>query len=464
MGPQETKRVEMVLVADKRGALNCQAAVTFTSMAGHQIQVREPKLAIKLSNPDKVIAGESLTITLSVSNPGDGAADAVKLKAILPDGVEHPRGNTLEFDIGALAANETRNLQLVCKTKGGGPQRCEIAVSGEGGLAAGDSAQFDVLMPRIEVAVSGPKLRYLDRHAVYMLKVTNPGNAPASHVEVQQAIPAGFKFHQANSGGQFHEASRLVTWRLGELPAGQSKDIAVDLIPVEAGEHHLVVNAHAAGGLKSQADARTVVEGLPSLFIEVGHVDDPLEVGAETVFEIHVTNTGTKAETNVEVVCTLPEQLEYRGKASTPLRCRQEGRDLIFEPVARLAPRGDVIYRVQVRGVSAGDVRFRTKIKSDGLKEPVLREESIRIYSDGAPARATPMGMGQQSGVRSQESGGRGQESRVKGQEAELPTGPPARGTESLPLLPPGNVVPSPMTPAPMTPTPLPPPILPPPR
>jgi uncharacterized repeat protein (TIGR01451 family) len=389
LAPQQSKRVEVVLVAHTRGALNCQAAVTFTAIAGHQVQVREPKLAIKLTSPDKVIAGDSVTIMMVVSNPGDGAADAVKLKAILPEGVEHPHGKTLDFDVGTLSAGETRTMQLVCKTNGSGSQTCAITVNGEGGLVASDSALFDILRPKIDVAVSGPKLRYVDRHAVYVLKVTNPGNAAASRVEVQQAIPTGFKFHQANSGGQYNDASRLVTWKLGELPAGQSKDIAVDLIPIEAGEHQFMVHAMAAGGLKSQADARTIVEGLPSLLIEVAHVDDPLEVGAETVFEIRLSNTGTKAETNVEVVCTLPEQLEYRGKGSTPIKCRQEGREVIFEPVPRLAPRGDVIYRVHVRGVAPGDVRFRTRIKSDGLRDPVLREETLRIYSDEAPGRQT---------------------------------------------------------------------------
>ena len=388
LAPQQTKRVELVLVSQARGALNCSASVTFTAVAGHQVQVREPQLAIKMTGPSKVISGENVTILLAISNPGDGAAEAVAIKAILPDGVEHPRGKSLEFKVGTLAPKETRNMQLVCQTKGSGPQTCAINVTGEGGLQANDTTQFEILMPKLEVAMSGPKLRYLDRHAVYVLKVTNPGNAPASKVEVQQAIPAGFKFHQANAGGQFQEATRLVSWSLGDLLPGQTKDIAVDLIPIAPGEHQLIAHVKAARGLKSQADARTMVEGLPSLFIEVGHVDDPLEIGAETTFEIHLTNTGTKAETNVEVVCTLPEQLEFRGaKTSTTMKCRQEGRELIFDSLAKLAPKADVIYRVQVRGIAAGDVRFRTRIKSDGLKEPVLREESIRVYSDGTPVR-----------------------------------------------------------------------------
>jgi hypothetical protein len=175
------------------------------------------------------------------------------------------------------------------------------------------------------------------------------------------------------------------------MQPGESKDVAVKLIPIEPGEHRLVARAQAARGLKSEAEARTVVEGLPSLFLEIGHIDDPLEVGAETAYEIRLANTGTKAESNIEVVCTIPEQLEFRGaKCSATLRYRHEGRDLIFEPLPRLAPKADVIYRVQVRGVAPGDIRFRTRIKADGLKEPVLREENTRVYSDGDTTRPTP--------------------------------------------------------------------------
>src|SRR5262249_18372652 len=104
-----------------------------------------------------------------------------------------------------------------------------------------------------------------------------------------------------------------------------------------------------------------------------------------------VANTGTKMETNIEVVCTLPEQLEFRAaKCSTTLRHRQEGRELIFETLPRLAPKADVIYRVQARGVAPGDIRFRTRIKADGLRGPMQREDSTRIYSDGTPLPSVP--------------------------------------------------------------------------
>ncbi len=389
---EQTRRIDLVLVSQARGTLNCQATATFTTVAGHHVQVREPLLAIKMRTADKAIAGETVNFLVTLTNPGDGVAESVKVKALLPDGLDHSSGRrTIEFDVGNLAPKETRSMQLPCIAKGNGVHKCMIVATADGNLSANDSAQVDILVPKLDVALAGPKLRYLDRRAVYVLKITNPGSAPANNVEVQEQIPSGFKFQQANFGGQYQEATRLVTWNLGDLQPGQSKEIAVDLIPIEIGNHRLSAFVKTARGLKTEVEMRTVVEGLPSLFIEVAHVDDPIEVGAETAYEIRVANTGTKTESNIEVVCTLPEQLEFKGaKCTTTLRFRQEGRDLIFEPLPKLAPKADVIYRVQVRGLAPGDIRFRTKIRADGLKDPLIREESTRVYSDDGPPRTTP--------------------------------------------------------------------------
>ena len=389
LAPDQTCRLEVVLIAQNHGPMNCNASATFTAVAAHQVQVSEPKLAVTMRSPDKIVAGESVPLVITITNPGDGVADAVKIKIVLPDGIEHGRGKIVDYEVGSLQPKDTKALQLTCLAKGSGPQKCSITVTGEGNLSCGDAISVDVLVPKIDVAMSGPKLRYLDRHAVYVMKVTNAGTAPANQIIVQEAIPAGFKFHQATNDGRYSEAGRLVSWGVGDLSPGQSREMAVDLIPIEPGEHHLVAQAKTARGAKAEAEVHTKVEGLPSLFMEVSHVDDPIEVGAETAYEIRVANSGTKTENNVEIVCTLPEQLEFKGaKCSQALRFRQEGREIVFESLPKLAPKADVIYRVQVRGIAPGDIRFRTRIRADGLKEPVLREESTRIYSDDAPLRS----------------------------------------------------------------------------
>jgi hypothetical protein len=211
---------------------------------------------------------------------------------------------------------------------------------------------------------------------------------------VQNVIPAGFKFHQASQGGKYQEAARTVSWTLGDLLPGQVREITFDVVPTAAGEHRLTALAKSARGLKTEAEARTRVEGVSSLLIELADADDPIEVGAETSYELRVSNTGTKTESNVEVVCSLPDQLEFRvAKCSATLKYRLEGRELIFEPLPRLAPKADVIYRIQVKGIAPGDVRFRTRVRADDLREPIVREERTRIYSDDTPLRSTPVSM-----------------------------------------------------------------------
>lgn len=388
MAAGQVRRIDLVVVVQIKGPLTCQATVTFSGAASHQVQVSEPQLLVKMKAPDKVLAGEPVTLLFAVSNPGDGAADGVKLKTILPECLEHAHGRAIEVNLGTLAAKEIRTLQLVCTARGSGAHKCLVLATGDGNLSAADEAPLEVLLPKLDLAIAGPKLRYIDRKASYVMKVTNPGSAPAANVVLQGAVPAGFKYHAVSAGGLYDEATRQASWVLGDLQPGQSREVALELVPTAPGDHKLLAQVTSARGLKTDAAARTVVEGLPALLIEVVDTDDPVEVGSETTYEIRVANTGTKTETNVEVVCTLPEQVEFRSaKGGGNDRFCVEGREVIFEPLAKLAPRADSVFRVQVRGKAPGDVRFRVRVRADGLREPVLREESTRFYNDDSTAK-----------------------------------------------------------------------------
>jgi uncharacterized repeat protein (TIGR01451 family) len=379
----QVRRIDVQMVAQVKGALSCQATVTFSGSALHQVQVNEPQLQVKLKVPERVLAGEPVSLLFAVSNPGDGAAEAVKLKAELPEGLEHQHGKNLEVDLGSLAAKEVRTLQLVCKARTSGVQKCQAVVTADGGLVAKDDATVDVQVPKLDLVVAGPKLRYIDRKATYVLKVANPGTAPAANVVVSTTVPPSFKYHGASGGGVYDEGTRAVSWVQGDLPAGQSREVTLELVPTAPGEHRVVAQVSSARGLKTEAETRTLVEGVPALVIEVADTDDPVEVGAETTYEVRIANAGTKTETNVEVICTLPEQAELRSaKSGANLSHKVEGREVIFAPVPKLAPRADLVYRIQVRGRTAGDARFRVRVRADGLGEPMIREESTRFYND----------------------------------------------------------------------------------
>src|SRR5262249_61069530 len=105
-----------------------------------------------------------------------------------------------------------------------------------GGLSAHDAAMFPVLQGKLEIGVTGPALRYLERQGIYAFHVTNAGNAPASNVTITEQIPQGFKFVNASAGGRHDFTTRTVTWFLGDLPPNQSREVNLQVVGVNIGE------------------------------------------------------------------------------------------------------------------------------------------------------------------------------------------------------------------------------------
>jgi uncharacterized repeat protein (TIGR01451 family) len=381
LAPRQEKSLQMRLQAETRGEAMPQAWVTFTGSSSLRIKIREPKLVLKAQATDKVLLGDAATIVLTVTNPGDGSAEQVKIHAELADGLEHKSGKRVDFVVGTLAPGESRSATLVCGTKSIGQHSCEAHAEAEGGLTATETATVSVQTPRLDLLASGPAIRYLERRAVYTLRAVNPGDAPATNVTLTDLVPEGFKFLAASDNGQHDVNNRSVSWFLGELAPGQAKEVRLELLPIALGDQKQQAIAQAARGLKAQTEVKTRVEGLSAILAEVVDTDDPIEVGAETIYEVRISNTGSKAETDLKLVCTIPDKMEFKN-AQGPAHFHADGKQVIFDPLPKLAPRADALFRVAVKGVAPGDVRFKVEVTSANLVEPIIRMESTRIYSD----------------------------------------------------------------------------------
>src|SRR5262249_49563606 len=100
--PHQEQRLDMQIMAESRGDMACQAHVTFTGAAMTRVLVREPKLVVKATAGEKALVGDVITITVTVSNVGDCSAEQVRIRAMLPEGLEHSKGRSVEFDVGNL--------------------------------------------------------------------------------------------------------------------------------------------------------------------------------------------------------------------------------------------------------------------------------------------------------------------------------------------------------------------------
>jgi hypothetical protein len=59
-----------------------------------------------------------------------------------------------------------------------------------------------------------------------------------------------------------------------------------------------------------------------------------------------------------------------------------QGQQVVMEPLARLAPQADAVYRIKVKGQQPGDHLVDVQLTSDDVRTPVIKQESTKVYAD----------------------------------------------------------------------------------
>ncbi|MDB5348379.1 MAG: conserved repeat domain protein [Schlesneria sp.] len=382
MAPGAEHKILIKLIPSRRGDLGATAQVRFTGTASASFQVEEPMLKVALKGPAEVTLGDPAPQMIIVSNPGTGTAHNVKVEARLSDGLEHRSpGERLIMEVGSLSPGETRSVRLPLSAIKGGQQSIGVTATSSSDASATTSAQLNVIAPSMKIAIDGPALRYKGRNAKYTLTVTNDGSVANNNVRIAHAVPEGFKFVSADHSGKFETSIKNVQWFVGRLEPGQNVQVSCDLSPVAMGDFSHTVSVLSDSGVRAEAKTQTRVDGTASLTMTLVDLDDPVEIGAETAYEIRVKNEGSKAATGVTIACELPPEMELKN-FKAPVNAIVEGRQILFKSLEQIAPGGEAVYRVHVKGVQEGNHRMRVRMTAASLQEPVVREEATKVYAD----------------------------------------------------------------------------------
>lgn len=377
----QEKTIEITMVPGRRGEMATSATVRFTGIASAVLNVEEPQLALSLKGSSEVMVGETLTQTITVSNPGTGVAHDVVVHVKVPEGLEHPRGRTVEMGIGSLGAGESRDLRLPLSANAGGEALLVVEARSTSNLIQKAEALIRVAAPRLGIEVDGPKLRYVNRHAQYNITVTNEGVAATDNVRVVHLVPEGFGFVKADKGGKYDSTTGSVSWFIGRLEAGESMQVAVDLNAKQIGEYLHHVQASGENGTIASAKLPARVDGTAAVVMEVSDLDDPVEVGTQTAYEIRVRNDGSRAAQNVRIACELPPGVDLIDTKGPTDHALEKG-VLHFMPIGELPPGARVSYLVRVNGRVPGTLRLRAKLTSNASQDPLIIEEMTKFYAD----------------------------------------------------------------------------------
>ncbi len=173
-------------------------------------------------------------------------------------------------------------------------------VSNQPGSRYLDGSQNPIML----IQKRAPDEIQVGKKATFVITVRNAGNATAHDVTVVDSIPQGVRFVEANPNERPNNEG-VITWRLGEMAAGDEKTINLQLVPEAQGEIGSVASVHFA----AQASVRTVAT-LPRVEVLIEAQPDVL-IGGSQQINVTIKNSGTGVARNVRLEADIPSQLRH---------------------------------------------------------------------------------------------------------------------------------------------------------
>ena len=390
LGAGEERQVTLQLVPEQEGELGSVARVTFEAAASVRTRSTRPLLKITQRTVKEVLIGQQLEIELEISNPGTGEATGVMLQEDVPEGLDHPKGRQLDNLIGTLGPGVVRRQMLRLKAVSPGPVKNTIRLKGDDGLETSHTVAVNVIAPQLQVALTGPRVRYLERQATFMLDIANSGTARAENVEIAAFLDRGFTFVSTENEGTYDPSRHAVYWSVENLPVNARDQIPLVLLPVQEGARAIQLEAKADLGIVAQNETQVAVNSLAELTFSISDTSDPIEIGGITTYEIRVKNSGSRPDRNVQVQLQLPQGVKFISSESDAQQPRAG--TIAFRPRDHLAANGEIVYQIKTQGVLAGTHLIEAVVNSQESRIPVKKQESTMVYDDRANIATQPRG------------------------------------------------------------------------
>lgn len=375
---KQSKTITVSASATDTKCIKTCANVTYVMLTCANVRVVEPKLKLTKTAPAEVLLCDPIPVKFVVTNPGTGAANNVMIKDTLPAGLTTADGKKkLAFNAGTLAAGQSRQFTATLKAEKTGKYVNSATATSDAGLKSNAQTTTVVRQPILTIAKNAPQKRYLGRSIKYDIKVTNKGDAPAKDLVIEDVLPTGTKFVSATNGGK--AVAGKVKWNIASLKPNASSNVSVTVMPSKAGTFTNVATATATCAEGVRATTRTIIAGIPAILLEVIDIDDPIELGNNTTYVITATNQGSAPGTNIIITCQLEDNEKYVS-ASGATTGTLTGNKITFTPLGNLAPKKEAVWRVVVKAVKPGDVRFKVTMNTDQITRPVEETEATHLY------------------------------------------------------------------------------------
>ena len=376
-------------------------AATVSVRAGSKAisTVQEPRLKVEaVATPARVLKGKRVDFQITVRNPGTGPARKVVVQAKLSGGLRAGSDDIVELTIPNIDAGQSITLDtLSVDTVAGGEQTCTIDVQSPDVIPVAEDQRIvkkiEVTRPELTVKIEGDADRISGQASEYKITVTNPGTAPTKAVRVQVALPReGGRMKVKPEGAEFIGATRSVAWRIPQLEPGQSIPYTFTYDTDVPGAYRAVVEA-TAGELRSSDRITTEVSGLAMLDVKIEQAHRMIDVGKKNIYDIVITNSGTKEATKVAVGGELNKNLKVTKAFNVDngqfAFNANDGR-FLFPVIERLGIGQSVTLSMEVEGTASGAGGCKVQVgHSEMTNDEPKVEDVISTMVTGAGRRSS---------------------------------------------------------------------------
>ena len=266
--------------------------------------LQSPSLSIERDRPDETQVGKPAKFVIKVRNVGQVPAQNVVVTDQVPQGTRFLSASpetvpsadgSLVWDLGVLQPNEdaTLTVELMPEVEG------EIGSVAEVTFRIPSAIRTIATKPLLKVEHTGPAKVLIGQDVPFQITVSNPGSGIATGVVIEVDVPEGL----AHDGGREIMSDRF------DLRPNESKKLDLILRAAQAGVVQNVVRA--VGDASLMAEHRTQLEVLaPELQVATAgptkrFLDRPVK------YQIGLSNPGTAAANNIELVARLPRGLKF---------------------------------------------------------------------------------------------------------------------------------------------------------
>jgi uncharacterized repeat protein (TIGR01451 family) len=342
------------------------------------VEVQEPKLQLDVAGPNEVLFDKPQVFKLTLTNPGTGPAENVKIDLMPPGGGQDA---VTSHPLGDLAPGATQTIEVELTAREPGKLAVKAVATAEGDLSCDAVKEVFCRKAELEVDWRGPTTKYAGTLATYFFRVRNPGTAPAEDITVQVTLPNGAEFMSASDGQSFDAQQQQVTWHAGTLNPGDDKYMELKCQLTSPGANQFKVTAASTSGdLTDNASGETNVVALADLKLNVTDPSGPVAVGNQAVYEIHVENRGSNSAKDINVVALFSEGIEP-DQAEGAMYTVADGR-VSFRPIEELPAGREIVLRIRAHAVHAGTHVFRAEVLCRDLEIKLAAEETTRFYAD----------------------------------------------------------------------------------